>query len=68
MDAYKLLMEAADSMRASKLEGERSFERLLRSLEELAVAMTDMRALGRLDPETANELEDLMRKLALEPS
>ncbi len=63
MDAYKLLIEAADFMRASKLEGEKAFEHLTRSAEELAVAMTDVRIFGRLDPELAKELEELLGKL-----
>jgi len=62
LEAYKLLLEAADSMRDSKLDKEKSFEHLLRSLEELAVSITDMRALGILDPETAREVENLFKK------
>jgi len=60
LEAYKMLLEAADSMRTSKLHETEAFRHLLESLKQLSWALTVMRALGQLDPETEKELERVL--------
>jgi len=63
IEAYKILLEATDSMRASKLHDTEAFKCLLESLKQLSWALTIMRATGRLDPETEKEVERVLTKL-----
>jgi len=56
MEAYRILLKAADEARASKLDVERFFDSIVRSADEIAVALTEMRARGKLDPEEEKSL------------
>ena len=60
LEAYKTLLQAADSMRSSKLQEGESFRHLLESLKQLSQAITVMRALGQLDPESEREWEEIV--------
>ena len=62
IEAYKMLLEAADSMRSLRLHDTEAFRCLLESLKQLSWALTLMRATGQLDPETRKEVEDVFMK------
>lgn len=61
MEAYKILLKAADEAKASKLDDERFFENVIKSADEIAVALTEMRMRGKLDPEEGENLETLLK-------